>query len=94
MTWASNPSFLPFWKHNFGFEGSWIIQHLQKLFCKFFYHSQQPMSMKQDFQVCFKLKLNTEVDSMWKMTFDVLFLQLVQGTRNSQQKDERSLPIR
>jgi hypothetical protein len=46
MTQASNQSFLPFRKHSFGLEGYWIIQHLQKLFCKFFYHSQQPMSAK------------------------------------------------
>jgi hypothetical protein len=43
---ASNLSFLPFQKHNFVVEGSWITQHLQKLFLKFFYHSQQHMSVK------------------------------------------------
>jgi hypothetical protein len=49
MTLASNPSSLPFRKHNFGLEGSWIIQHLQKLFWKFLYRSQQNMRWSRIF---------------------------------------------
>jgi hypothetical protein len=67
---------------------------LAKTVLKILYRSQQPVSVKYYFQVCFKLKLNTEVDSMWKTIFDVLFLQLVGGSRNSQQKSKGNHSIR
>jgi hypothetical protein len=83
MAWASNPSFLPSRKHSFGFEGCCIIQYMQKLFRKLFYLYKPSVSAKQDYQVSFKLKLNTKVYSMWKTNFDVPFLQLVRVSRHS-----------
>jgi hypothetical protein len=62
--------------------------------CKNCFENCSTYECEVGFQVCFKLKLNTKVDSMWKTIFDVLFLQLVRGSRNSQQKHKRSLPIR
>jgi hypothetical protein len=35
MAHMSNLSYLPFWKLNFGFVGSWIIWHLQTILLLF-----------------------------------------------------------
>jgi hypothetical protein len=44
------------------------------------------MSLKLYFQV--KLKLNTVPDSLWKLIFNLLFLQLFPGSENWQWKEK------
>jgi hypothetical protein len=49
---------------------------------------------EQDFQVCFKLKLNTEAGSLCKVIFDMLSLQLFPESKNMQQKNKPSLSFK